>query len=397
MAAMKTRKYLIAVLSLLCIAAAMLAGCKIGSMSPEETKEKFNLTASVNYYGNGGTFQNNKSVLTVYYHDGDSIIDVGDGAQHAGTFLDSGTLSVKRSNSELGDWYYADLDSSGNPIFESAADEAIGKCKYDSDNKVEFPVTIHEGDTLHLVAGWQSKITARFILADAIGGKEAGTELYSTPFNTDGTVTIESQLFTALEADELAGNTYVACFTDAECKNPVTRLYANDYEEECTVYVKFLEGEWSVIQNGTDVVSMLRDGSKKYYFYQDVDCSALSGTWQLQWQQIQPFTGTLEGNGSTVSGLKISGTCTRTSYGLFGAIGATAKISDIIFEDLSLDLTAGLTRPDAIYALCSSMASGASLEKITITGTTSAAAKSYYRGPYPAGIVLGADIAITIE
>lgn len=394
---MKIRKLLIAVLSLACIAAtAAFAGCRIGAMSPDETKEKFGLVASVVYYGNGGTFQNNKSTLTIYYHDGDSIIDIGDGGSHSGSFLHSGTLSIKRSNSELGDWYYADLDGEGNPIFESSEDERTGKCKYDPTNKVEFPVSIKKDEVMHLVAGWNSKINAKFLLADKIGDKEKGTELHSMSFGENGRVTVDNQLIETLSKD-FAGNTYVACFADEACTIPVTTLYASDYEEDCPVYVKFLEGEWSVIKNGTDVVSMLREGNKKYYFYQDVDCSQLYGNWQLQWQQIKPFTGTLAGNGHKVTGLKIEGQLERnTSYALFGAIGSTSDISDITFDGMEMAYSGIRLTSVNLYAFCYSVADGATLKNITVNAkvTTRGDANT---GIYPATLKFGDDIKITLN
>ncbi|MBQ7913455.1 MAG: InlB B-repeat-containing protein [Clostridia bacterium] len=76
-------------------------------------------------------------------------------------------------------------------------------------------------------------------------------------------------------------------------------------------------------------------GEKENYYYvlgQDIDASGVEITnSNACWKQASGFVGTFDGNGYTVSNLKITG-----GQGLFGALGENAKVQNVKFENLNV-------------------------------------------------------------
>lgn len=79
--------------------ACLFAGCSIGFESYEEILEKYDITAQVTYYANGGYFSQSTSILSmeVEFTSGSKFFNVSEG---------SGVQYVNRTNYDLLGWYY---------------------------------------------------------------------------------------------------------------------------------------------------------------------------------------------------------------------------------------------------------------------------------------------------
>lgn len=352
----KIKRLVLCVLVLLCGACAFTA-CKFGT-TVDDIKNRYNLTALVIYHANGGVFNNQKDTAELYYAEGAKPLNIGTDR------LNSGTINVAYTEHTFNGWY---------------ADEACTQA-------YNFDVRLRKDDKIDLYAGWitnqkvevilasESEISNTLVYTDSSGTTttyHAGDVLKEYAFSTGGSV--EKPRYDVLTGRRTAPKGYVfaAYYTDEECTNQVTWPIAQtDDEENIRIYAKYLSEDWMVVSTTDDAQTMFQSlGNKKYYLVNDIDCSSVipGGL-----SEVSEFSGTIRGNGYTISGLsfELRGVRVGQSKALFNKITSTARISDLTLKDFSISLASMDNAMFTSYFLATECESGAQISGLMIDGGT---------------------------
>lgn len=365
----KFKKTLIVLLLALC-ALFVFAGCELGETKDDALALR-GLDPQVTYYANGGRFEKNnqKKVTNFYYKVGATAYDYG--AKEV-TLL-SGKAEIDRVDFEFMGWYFV----------EEVIDEENGLCTLGE--KVDFDVPLKEGDHWLVAAKWKALVGLQVVLVTEDGATLNGTmndegKTSVTYKNGDKIGEVEYDYTTDKIENEPGEffkvtddtHTFYTYYDDPECTKK-TQFPIVRGDEAQTIYAKYIVGEWTVVSKPEDVRRMfsssgLQSGAnKRYILLNDIDCSKLSEV-----TAIRKMNGEINGNGYTLKGLKVIGELSgkNNSFGLFGAIGATAKITDLTIENVSM--TAKFSTPEFhanIYFLFASKDENATVSNVTVSGT----------------------------
>ena len=174
-----------------------------------------------------------------------------------------------------------------------------------------------------------------------------------------------------------AGTTYTAAYYDADRQNPVNTEYLeypsyldeNELPTDCTmnVYVDLRAGTWYTITSAQQLIS-IGDRNGCYDIKADLDFTDLN--WPSQFSRSD-FTGTIQGNGHTISNVTITQTNNSdTRFGLFGGLAATAKLENVTFSNITVTIQAGVRVNGAAYAMfAGNIAADATLTDVQILGS----------------------------
>ncbi len=357
----------------------VLCGCKLG-VTLDGLKAEYNLTAQVNYYGNGGLFETNKSEKTIWYSEGMKAAPIGE--------VDAGSTAIKRNNYEFLGWYEIKKDSNGNFLYldEEAKIFQVG-AKFDFSN-----TTLKAGDVYDLCAGWKphAKVVVKLSVFDDSEARDTeskiavsdtvsygdGDEVYSYSYNANGEV--PTATLAPFKAKDDA-YTFLSFYADAECQTPVAWPIRTDMtdspsddEEDAEVkntyiYAKYLKGAWTVLKDKSDINDLFSNAAadSRFYLFRDIDCGG------RKVNPIATFGGELRGNGYTISGLKI----TKTGIGngeevaLFGHITDSAKITDVTLNDVHVEYTVTPKSDVKLYYAFASVGAGATVENVRLCGS----------------------------
>ncbi len=145
-------------------------------------------------------------------------------------------------------------------------------------------------------------------------------------------------------------------------------------EQDINVYVDFIKGEWRLVDNEDDFVRAIQ-ANKNIYLKKSIDFSKYieNRLWGLA-----DYTGELNGNGYTISGVKRNLTASKMNTenfgGIFGSLGETAYIHDVKFENIEVTfkVNSSYTQVDAYVGLIAGSAeSGARMKNVTVSGKLS--------------------------
>ena len=363
----KLKKTLIVLLLALC-ALFVFAGCELG-ITKEDALNLRGVNAQVTYYANGGRFEKNnqKKKTDFYFKAGSTAYDYA----AKDVILLSGKAEIDRVNFEFMGWYFV----------EEVTDEANGLCTLGE--KVDFSVPLKEGEHWLVAAKWKALTGLQVVLVTEDGASVSGTtnDKDKTPvtykngdtigeveydYTTDQVKNAPSEFFKVNNKT----HTFYTYYSDAECTQkaqfPITRG-----DEEQTIYAKYIQGDWTVVSKASDVRTMfsgLQSGSnKRYILLEDIDCSKLSEV-----NAIRKMNGEIKGCGYTLKGLKVVGGLTgnNNAFALFGAIGETAKITDLTIENVSMN--AKFSTPDFhanVYFLFTAKSENATVSNVTVSGS----------------------------
>ena len=362
----RLKKTLIVLLMALC-ALFVFAGCELG-VTLDKAKELRGVEPQVTYYANGGKFNNNnqKKKTTFYFR-------VGDLAYNYGKSTFSGKAELDRTDYEFIDWYFV----------EEVIDEENGLCVLGE--KVDFTVPLQEGDKWVVAAKWKAKAGLKVVMVcdegETINGMTVDDQSVAVSYkNGDviGEIAYDAQKENISEAAADPDNklftvnndthTFYAYYDDAACTKP-TAFPIYPGEEQKTVYAKYLTGEWTFVENSADVTKMfnqLKLGSNKWYWLRkDIDCTGIS------LESINKMNGQIKGNGYTLKNFTVSGSLntTNNTFALFRAIGATANITDLTFENVSFNV--GFARENVhanVYFVFASKHEDATVSNVKVSG-----------------------------
>lgn len=364
--AKKLKKTLIVLLLALC-ALFVFAGCELG-VTKEDALNLRGVNAQVTYYANGGRFEKNnqKKKTDFYFQAGATAYDYG----APGVILLSGKAEIDRANFEFMGWYFV----------EEVTDEENGICVLGE--KVDFNVPLQEGDHWLVAAKWKALVGLQVVLVTEDGASievelndkdktpatyENGATIGEVEYDytTDQVASAPKEFFKVTDKT----HTFYTYYNDPACTEktqfPITRG-----EESQTIYAKYIQGDWTVVSKASDVRSMfsaLQSGAnKRYIFLNDIDCAKLS-----EITAIRTMNGEIKGNGYTLKNLKVIGELSgkNNEFALFGSIGATAKITDLTIENISMN--AKFSTPDFhanVYFLFTAKDAEATISNVTVSG-----------------------------
>lgn len=372
----KVKRILLCALILLCGICALTA-CGFGTTVNKE-KDKYGLTALVTYHANGGKFSNGDDFANIYYKDGSRPLNVG------GVLLKSGSISVTYTGHTFAGWYYAETDEEGNILYEDEENGIVALGE-----EVDFSATLKSGDEWHVYADWTLDQKLEVVLAseesieDSLTytykeGDEQKEIVYSAgdvvreySFTSGGTVSKPSRDVITDGRKAADGYVFVDFYYDEACTQPVVwPVTQNDeIEENVRIYAKYLTDDWTVVDGVTEVQSMFSyaEDSHKYYISKDIDCSS---SLALALPVDRVFSGQIRGNGFTISGLKVQRTQmeNNTFVSLFGTLASGAKITDLVLENVQLEVTGKTNASLNVYFLSPQIESGAEISGLTIMG-----------------------------
>jgi len=267
-------------------------------------------------------------------------------------------------------WYLAkETSEDGAPVKDENGFVILGD-KWDFKNdRVNEHTTLYANFKKKMGIQFVDRATGEFVTGDS-GRMEGipGNKLYqpsgsSAPSKTG--YTFLGKYYTSVEGDKKFDWPYTIT------------------EQDINVYVDFIKGEWRFVDNEEDFVRAIQ-ANKNIYMRENIDFSKYieNRLWSLA-----AYTGELNGNGYTISGVKRNLTASRLHDnddkdpqkdkkfgGIFGLLGETAYIHDVKFENIEVTFKVNLSfkQVDAYVGLIAGSAeSGARMKNVTVSGKLS--------------------------
>ena len=373
-------------LVLLLLATLALAACSRAD-GPYDDYNDEGKSVSIRYLANGG-FINSGA---------DAVVDVFDVAPSGRIKLiapesrDRGKSQVNLSHAldyKFAGWYVAEiktdgngnaLDADGNLVSESGKEpayEAGARWDFSTDTVSIDPSKEYTSrePVLTLMAMWIPKFSFEFYAKDASGDwalistKEAIT--LELPKWSNGKINMMG--FPSYPGADM---TFKSAYADAEMTEPITSATISgeiDYEhgvaKESTVkvYTEWYEGTWFMVEDANHLYSNAR-ANGNYMLLADIDMTGKN--WPAAFSQ-NTFTGKIIGNGHKIMNASAGqqGQYRKSSYGLFGAIGASAELRDVTFENIRYTVEGALNEA-SFGLLAGTVASGATFENVTVSNS----------------------------
>ena len=138
-------------------------------------------------------------------------------------------------------------------------------------------------------------------------------------------------------------------------------------ESDCDipVYVKYIKGEWELVNNISDFKKAISAG-KNIYLTADIDCENAT-------LSLGEYSATLEGNGYSIKNFKVlkSNQAYRPKCAIFDRLSDGAQIKNVNFENVNYDMT-GIDQikiQELKFALLAVEAGEVTVENVNVTGT----------------------------
>ena len=379
---------------LLLLTALLVTGCA-EEPTPYEVNDAENFTVSVKYDANGGTFTTNTAV----------IVDSYDAAKTNGKIALLNPDNALRGNDAftavnngyfLAGWYReCTQQPDGSYVY-------AGKWDFETDVLTVDPAEEHTSaePVLTLYAAWIPMFRINF--CDLESGEVLDTYTFDpnsgaslqVPALNEETGAVEMYKFPAR-----SGYTFDSVYYDAEgthmvetaeVVHPGTVNLENGTAENGTMdlYINWTEGEWYHIYN---VEQFLDNASVNgnYVLHADLDFEGEIWPTSLMYGN---FSGTIEGNGHTISNVELTQTNnSKVNAGLFGNLTESAQLKDVTFENVTFTIKAGTRVMGTSFGvLAGTISTDAVLENVRITGALQIDSACYFGvDEYVIGLVCG--------
>ncbi len=340
---------------LLVLSVLALAGC--GSEKDQYAKNnEGGYTVSVQYHANGGQFATNTYTMTDSYKASGKtelmLLEPSDPAR-------SEPQTAERNGYFLAGWYTecketGEKDADGNPVYTYSGywDFAVDTLPIEADKSYSA-----EEPVLHLYAAWVPNFTYEFY------DLASGELVESVPINPLNPKELELELSTwdqntgrvnKKDIPVKDGHTFNALYLDAEGTQKVedasiqhtgvldleTAVATGDVMK---LYVDYMEGSFKAVYNAQGLMDNLSSGND-VILMEDLDFT------DVEWDPFvwaYPYGGKLVGNGHKLSNITVNIAPENVNgqeylyAGLFGKLEETAVISDVIFENLQINVQEG--------------------------------------------------------
>ncbi len=387
------------------LSVALLAATLLLFSCAEATQYEINdsdgYTVSVKFDANGGMFTTNVSVITDSYQlselpvnpNGQKEIallapnDEQRGkanaytATNAGYFLAGWYTQRNEVRNQAGDA----LDADGNVASESGKPVAYtyaGRWDFGKDVKVLDPNGTYSSSepVVTLYAAWIPEFKFEFYHLDN------GQRISDFPFDPNYLFEIECPSWNE-ETGKLdmknfpsvSGKTWTGVYLDADGTMPIetaTVVHTGTYDEATAsakdpvmkLYLDFMDGEWYRISTVEQFLSNVKP-SACYDILADLDFEGQ--TWPTSYMH-GIFSGRINGNGHIFKNITVAPTDARKlNNGMFGSLASGTHISDIRFENVTLDIAVGTISQDVSFGLfAGKIDANAVVENITFTAAT---------------------------
>lgn len=172
-------------------------------------------------------------------------------------------------------------------------------------------------------------------------------------------------------ADKREGYTALGFYADPACEVPwdfFTLHPGGDSDLDIPVYVKYLEGEWALVNNGNALINAIKNGENVY-----LTCDIDLGGDEISGGSFGDFGGIFEGNGYTVSNFTVSksGTTFSPTLAIFRTLEENAEIRNVSFENVTyklFDVADAQGVRVSVAALAVNMTKGAIVKDVTVSG-----------------------------
>ncbi len=251
-------------------------------------------------------------------------------------------------------WYTAKTDADGNTIKDSETDRMV------LDKKWDFASMRVNGD-MTLYANFVKTAIVKYIDADLYDAADPTNEAAIVGSSSEAPDTV-IQKPTVL-APEKDGHTLFGYYIDAACENefvwPCTVT-----TEDITIFVKFIKGNWNIIDSEDALIKALAKGGN-IYLAKDLDFSS------TEWV-YGDYDAEFNGNGHKISGIAVKRVCDKKNFGagIFGELGQNAYIHDLVVENATVEFKVALSNGEykaGFFAY--SAREGAKISNVMVGGT----------------------------
>ncbi len=296
------------------------------------------------------------------------------------------------------------LDEYGNLVSESKLPQGYtygGRWDFEKDRlEVDAGGTYSSDEPqLTLYAAWIPDLSYEFYEVNADGTTEKlafdDTEkprYFRFPVWNDTTGCLDMNSMPAR-----AGMTFVSAFMDSDLTEPAPEGISTtdyvDYEKgialqsTISIYTTWKEGTWFRIST----LEQFNDNSMPNGCYELLaDLDFTDEIWAPVFAK-QEFTGTIVGNGHTIRNVTVTQADTAQSMGgLFGALGHTAVITDVHFENITYIIEKGSRLPDVSFGVFAGiLRDGARLEQVSVSGLLEIGDECIASKNYSVGLLFG--------
>lgn len=366
----KSKKLILISVLALVAAVCLFAGCKLNS-TLDDFKDRYNLTARVTYFLNDGEFEDKTRIKEMYYTAGSKPFDISINRPSSG----SAQLEDKHGSVFTG-WFNVEKSADGNPLYADGS-EYVADGTFDPTKGIQmtavpfdFSKPLEEGDHYFVCGDWLEvpKLLINLALEDCDSLTDSQGQTYTEGATISETYITGDVHFPGKNLLTASGYTFISYYKDAACETPVTwpLVAPEDNDEDITIYAKYIQGNWTVVENTSGISAMFTGsgGTRNYYFLNDVDCTGLTVNSRIY------FAGKIKGNNCTVSNLTVNGgMLSQNGFGsVFGDIEATAEIADITFADVTATFSIRSNVGANAYFVCKSIAAGAKISNFTVGG-----------------------------
>ena len=379
---MKRTLTIIAMAMLMLLALVMMMSCAQWANQYDVLDEE-GATVSVRFDANGGMFAGTNGVTVV------DVFDISTYATDAnGNALipllepdndkrDHNAFEISRTGHSLAGWFYETTvtDENGNStVVNKRWDFANDKLVLDTSK------TYSSSDpVLTLTAVWIPYVTFEYYADGALLGTTQSTYIEQPEWDlTTGRLNYNNFI-------ENKGKTFVAAYLDEAMTQPMPARVEGEFDYEngvsltpvIKIYTTWKDGEWFKISN---VSQLSKNASAKgcYELLADLDFS--SSFWPAAFTN-NTFSGTIVGNGHTISGISTVAAITRggdINHGaIFGGLAAEASITGVNFSNITYTIKSAAKAASVNFGLFAGSNGGATLTDITVTSSKLIIAESF--------------------
>ena len=418
----KTIKYLLLTVMLL-TAVCLVASCSQWD-TPYEDLDKDGYNVSVRFDANGGIFAGTNDVYIVDVFNLENAKDAGNGMKEISLLAPNdskrgvGAFEISKTNSIFVGWYEKRelrvdekgraLDAYGELTSVSGREQAYtysGKWDFDKsvltvDSNKEYK---SEENALTLYAAW----VPRFVFDIYAENREGGFDLIQSKEALELKLPAWNPKSGKMDINSLSsvdGKTFLEASLTKDFKEIISGTINGgiDYETATMVgggrieiYTRWLDGVWFNITSATQ----LKDNSRtdgNYIINSDLDFSDV--TWSGT-MASSTFKGQIIGNGHKISNITVNqGDTGIIRGGLFGGLDASAVIKDLTLENVTYNMNKGSLKAGASFGLLAgTIAEGATLENVAISGAFNVKSTIYPDTDYIIGVLSGNVIDTGID
>lgn len=349
---MKMKTKAILVICLLLVALCVVCGCSKKSVF--ETNDDDGYTVSVRFDANGGTMMTQVTAIVDSFNIADMktnangeveipLLDPMDEDRGNGNVC---TPSYAQSGYYLAGWYSERTEDPNGEgyVYSNPWNFSTDRVRVKKDG-----VYTSAEPVLTLYAVWKPLLQVEVYdrlsntLLDTITYDPTQEKVNLPEWKTDGTGTGAIDMN---DLPEKSGYTFDKAYYDAEGTQLIDTavlIHTAETDENATkmkIYVDWLEGEWFHIYSAKQL-TRAADPKGNYVICSDLDFTKADWPTKFMYEKFEGTIQTMNGEQFTLRNITAVQKSDKPNAGLFGAIGETADISNITFDNVTFIIEKG--------------------------------------------------------